>query len=110
MSRDIFRDKFRECKVRISREFLGTEEGTPKNLCDKDVAELSGELSGAIYLKALVLFGSTLALFRKLFGAVRAIFWLWGSFFGPGRTSLRDYRRPILHFVGDQDNQRTLPY
>ena len=22
-------------------------EGTPKNLCDKDVAELSGELSGA---------------------------------------------------------------
>ena len=29
--------------------------GSPKNLCDKDFAELSGELSGAICLKALVL-------------------------------------------------------
>ena len=29
--------------------------GTPKNFCDKDFAELSGELSGAICLKTLVL-------------------------------------------------------
>ena len=29
--------------------------GTPKNLCDKEFAELSGELSGVICLKTLVL-------------------------------------------------------
>ena len=35
-------------------------EGTPKNFCDKDFAEISGELSGAICLKTLVLLvGST---------------------------------------------------
>ena len=54
--------------------------GTPKNFCDKDFAELSGEFSGAICLKTLVLLGSALELFRTLFGAVRAILWLWGSF------------------------------
>ena len=32
--------------------------GTPKNFCDKDFAELSGELSGAICLKTLVLMGN----------------------------------------------------
>ena len=37
---------------------------TPKNLCD-DFAELPGELSGAICLKALVLLGSALELFRN---------------------------------------------
>ena len=30
--------------------------------------------------KTLVLLGSALELFRKFFGAVRANFWLWGSF------------------------------
>ena len=57
--------------------------GTPKNFCEKDFAKLSGELSGAICLKTLVLLGSALELFRKFFGAVRAIFWLWGSFLAP---------------------------
>ena len=33
----------------------GTEKVPPKNFCDKDFAELSGELSGAIRLKTLVL-------------------------------------------------------
>ena len=64
----------------------GTEKGTPKNFCDKDFAELSGELSGAICLKTLVLMevtGNPLKLFRKIFGAVRPIFWLWGSFLAP---------------------------
>ena len=56
--------------------------GTPKNFCDKDFDELPGEFSGAICLKTLVLLGSALELFRKFFGAVRAIFWLWGSFLG----------------------------
>ena len=56
-------------------------EGTPKNLREKDFAELSGELSGAICLKTLVLWGSALELFRQFFGAIRAIFWLWGSLF-----------------------------
>ena len=31
--------------------------GTPKNFCDKDFAERSGELSGAICLKTLVFYG-----------------------------------------------------
>ena len=30
-----------------------------------------------------VMTGKPLELFRKFFGAVRAIFWLWGSFWGP---------------------------
>ena len=42
---------------------LRDRKGTPKNLCDKDFAELSGELSGAICLKTLVLLGSALELF-----------------------------------------------
>ena len=32
--------------------------GTLKNFCDKDFAEPSGELSGAMCLKALVLMGN----------------------------------------------------
>ena len=36
----------------------GTEKGTPKNFCDIDFSELSGELSGAICLKTLVLMGN----------------------------------------------------
>ena len=51
--------------------------GTPKNLCDKDFAEVSGELSGAICPKTLVLLGSALKLFRKFFG-------LFVRFFGFG--------------------------
>ena len=35
--------------------YVKYRQGTPKNLCDKDFAELSGELSGAIGLKTLVL-------------------------------------------------------
>ena len=57
--------------------------GTPKNLCDKDFAELSGELAGATCLKALDLLGRAFEWFRKFFGAVRAIFWLRGSFLAP---------------------------
>ena len=56
--------------------------GAPKNLYDKYFAELWGGLSGAIRLKTLDLLGSALELFRKFLGIVRAIFWLWGSFFG----------------------------
>ena len=61
-------------------KFFRDGQGTPKNLCDKDFAGLSGEFSGAICLKTLVLLGSALDLFRKFLGAVRAIVWLWGSF------------------------------
>ena len=53
--------------------------GTPKNLCDKAFAEPSGEISGAICIKTLVLLGSALDLFRKFFGAVHMIFWHCGS-------------------------------
>ena len=61
-------------------DFFRDRKSTPKNFCDKDFAELSGELSGVICLKALVLLGSALESFRKFFGALRAIFWFWGSF------------------------------
>ena len=36
---------------------FGDRKGTTKKLCDKDFAERSGELSGAICLKTLVLLG-----------------------------------------------------
>ena len=55
-----------------------------ETLCDKDFAERSGELSGAICLKTLVLLGlvtsNPLELFRKFFGAIRANF---TGFVGP---------------------------
>ena len=38
---------------------FGDREGTTKKLCDKDFAERSGELSGAIYLTILVLLGNS---------------------------------------------------
>ena len=47
---------------------------------NKKIAELSGEFSGAICLKTLVLLGRALDFFRKMFGTVRAIFWLWVFF------------------------------
>ena len=37
---------------------MGTEKVPQKKLCDKDFAERSGELSGAICLKTLVLLGN----------------------------------------------------
>ena len=53
------------------------------SLCDKDFAELSGELSGAICLKYLVLLVNDLNLFRQFFRAVHmfllalwVLFWL----------------------------------
>ena len=64
--------------------WIRDRKGSPKNFCDKDLAELSGELSGAICLKTLVLLGNALELFRKFFGALLAILWLWGSFWGGG--------------------------
>ena len=62
--------------------------GTPKTFCNKDCAELPGEVSGAICLKTLVLLGSALELFRKFFGAVCAIYWLWGSSLAPETVTL----------------------
>ena len=49
---------------------VGDRKGTTKKLCDKDFAERSGELSGAICLKALVLLGND-----RFFGFVSP-FWL----------------------------------
>ena len=59
---------------------------TPKNFGDKDFAELTGKLSGAICLKTLVLLGSALELFRNFFGTVRASFWVWCSFLAPHKS------------------------
>ena len=61
--------------------------GTPEIFCDKDFAELSGELSGAIDLKSLVFLGRALELFRKFFRPfVRFFgfgFLFWPSSSGP---------------------------
>ena len=38
-------------------DIVRDRKGTPKNFCDKDFAELSGELSGLLCLKTLVLMG-----------------------------------------------------
>ena len=73
----------------VFKPFFGDRKGATKKLCDKDFAERSGELSGAICLQTLVtlfywvMTGNPLELFRKVFGAVRAIFWLCGSFLAP---------------------------
>ena len=63
---------------------LRDRKGTPKGFCDKDIAELSGELSGAICLKILVLLGSasnrsenSLVLFVRFFG-FGVLFWPLG--------------------------------
>ena len=61
----------------LSMPIIRDRTGTPKNLCNKDFADFSGELSGAICLRTLVLLGSALELFTKFFCVVRAIFWLW---------------------------------
>ena len=52
---------FLSCRGPRCSEFLpeiGDRKGTTKKLCDEDFAERSGELSGAICLKALVLLGN----------------------------------------------------
>ena len=71
---------------------ISDRKGTPKNfLCDK----LSGELSGAICLKTLVLLGSALEVFRNFFGAVREMFWLGASFWALEIRRNRDVRKII---------------
>ena len=70
-------------KSRARKPWSGTGKGTPKNFCDKDFAELSGELSGAICLKTLVLVGRALELFRKFFRTVRAFFGFGVLFWSP---------------------------
>ena len=73
----------------------------PKELLRQRFAELSGELSGAICLKALVLLGSDLELFRKFFRAVRATFWLWVSFLAPDLPqSSSNEAQPALAYGG----------
>ena len=70
---------------------------TRKKLYDKVFAELSGELSGAICLKPLVLLGNALELLRKFFGVVRVIFWLCGSFLVPEKVlALKGARHHVM--------------
>ena len=85
--------------------YIRDRKGTPQNLCDKDFAERSGELSGVICLKTLVLVGSALELFRKCFGTVRAIFWFWGSFLAPNFTGVLRPSRPEI----PKKSQKGLP-
>ena len=63
-------------------QIVRDRKGTPKNLCDKDFAELSGEVSAAICLNTLVFFcmvpsncsEHSLVLFVRFFG-FRVLFW-----------------------------------
>ena len=69
------RDKGGTWHVISAKPEIGDRKGTTKKLCDKDFAERSGELSGAICLKTLTLLGNdpvtpSIDLFRKIFGAV----------------------------------------
>ena len=67
----------------LSPPYFRDRKGTPKNFCDKDFAELSGERSGAICLKTFVLLGSapelsenSLVFFVRFFGfGVLLNFW-----------------------------------
>ena len=75
--------------------------GTPKNLCDKDCAELSGELSGAIGLETLVLLGYALEFFKKFFGLFVRFFGC-GVLFWPSRKGvvlIRGLKPRIFHLV-----------
>ena len=45
-------------KMTLATQKIRDRKGTPKNLYDKDFAELSGEFSGAICLKTLALLGN----------------------------------------------------
>ena len=67
----------------VTKNFIRDRRGTSKNFSDKDFAELPGELSGAICLTTLVLLGTAIELFRKVFGTVRASCSALGFFFGP---------------------------
>ena len=87
----------------MGRNLFQDRKGTPKNFCDKDFAELLGELSGAICLKPLVLLGSALELLRKFFGTVRAIFWLSGSFLALDYCQKNPRVRKILSAILGQE-------
>ena len=77
------RNRYEPIEVCRKRPFarIGDRKGTTKKLCDKDFPERSGELSGAICLKTLVLLGNdlvtpsncsenSLVLFVRYFGFV----------------------------------------
>ena len=74
------------CWFRAPAE-AGTEKVPQINFCNKDFAELSGELSGAICLKTLVLLGSALELLRNSLVLFLRFFWLWGSVLALDRSS-----------------------
>ena len=64
---------------------IGDRKTTPKNFCDKDFAELPGELSGAICLKTLVLMGNDQQpprIVQKILWCCSCDFLALGFFFG----------------------------
>ena len=60
--------------------------GTTKRSCDKDFAELSGELSGSICLKTLVLMGNALKLSDNSLVSFARFFGFVGAFLAPEHT------------------------
>ena len=72
------------CFTHSAQPIIGDRKSTKKKLCDKDFAERSGELSGAICLKTLILMGNDPVTdsncSQEFCGAVRAICWLCGPF------------------------------
>ena len=77
-----------QVQLRVSRYTVQlSSKGTTKKLCDKDFAEHSGELSGAICLKTLVLLGNDPVAPRIvqkiLWCCLCDFFWLCESFLAP---------------------------
>ena len=79
-------------------------------MCDKEVAELSGELSGVICLKTLVLLGSAVELFRKFFGTVRAICFALGFSFRPMKVIPKHFKSVGLCASKNTEIRRLLFY
>ena len=69
------------CDVIEFRAQIRDRKGTPKNLCDKEFAEVSGELSGAIRLKTFVYWAAPSNCSEKSFVLFVRFFGL--RFFGP---------------------------
>ena len=81
----VFLPDFARGAVFLFSTRVGDREGTPKNLCDKDFVELSGELSGAICLKTFCYWVVPSNCSEKSLVLFARVFWLWGSFLALNR-------------------------
>ena len=84
--------------------FFRDRKGTPKSFCDKDFAELSGDLSGAICLKALGLLATALEKMspKRYFWAIFGLFFpiLSANFFLFSGGGQNQYFSPFFPISG----------